>query len=70
MRNRFREGDELEILSPSDMFGKRFTVADLRDRAGARCSDAKLVQAEYRMACPYPLEKGDILRRRTNGMES
>lgn len=64
MRNRFREGETLEILSPGEFFGKEVVVKDLRDAAGEPCGDAKLVQATYSFACPYPLHEGDILRRR------
>lgn len=64
MRNRFREGDLLEVLSPGEYFGKTFTVGELRDPLGAPCEDAKLVQGKYTFACPFPLREGDILRRR------
>ena len=64
MRGRFYEGDVLEILSPSEQFRKAFTVADLKDGAGNSCTDAKRVQDIYSFACSYPLQKGDILRRR------
>ena len=64
MKNRFREGDVLEILSPSEQFGKSFTVADMRDSNGNPCADAKLVQGNYSFTCPYELRAGDILRRR------
>lgn len=64
MKNRFREGEVLEILSPSEQFGKSFIVADMRDSNGNPCADAKLVQEKYSFACPYELRAGDILRRR------
>lgn len=64
MRNRFREGEVLEILSPGPSFGKSFAVQDLRDSAGAPCADAKLVQEHYTCSCPFPLAAGDLLRRR------
>ncbi len=64
MRSRFRAGDRLELLTPSESFGKTVTVEDLRDGEGGPCGDAKLVQAVYSFACPYPLGEGDILRRR------
>lgn len=66
MRNRFYEGDELEILSPNDSFGKSVRVSDLRDRFGEPCTDAKRVQEHYSLLCPVPLCAGDILRRRTD----
>lgn len=64
MRNRFFEGDTLEILSPSAQHGKAFKVENLRDSAGESCTDAKLVQSAYTFDCPYPLHEGDILRRK------
>ncbi len=64
MRNRFFEGDVLEILSPSESFKKTVSVAELKDQAGESCSDAKRVQDIYSFACPYPVAAGDILRRR------
>ena len=64
MRNRFREGDVLEILSPSGTFGKSVHVADMQDEAGQPCPDASFVQGIYSFPCPYPLAEGDLLRRR------
>lgn len=64
MRNRFCEGERLEILSPSEQFGKAFEVKNLRNSSGEPCNDAKLVQGIYSFDCPYPLQAGDILRRR------
>ena len=64
MRNRFREGDVLEILSPNEHFGKQVCVKGLKDPAGEACLDAKLVQGRYSFECSYPLQKGDILRMR------
>ena len=64
MRNRFREGDVLEILSPSESFGKSVRVAEMQDEAGQPCPDASFVQGIYSFPCPYPLGEGDILRRR------
>jgi putative protease len=64
MRNRFKKGDVLEVLSPDENFGKTFVVEDLRDSKGAETDDAKLVQEHYTMSCPYALHKGDYLRRK------
>ena len=64
MRNRFYEGDELEILTPSTHFGHRVRVLNMRDAENNPCTDAKLVKGIYTFACPYPLQAGDILRRR------
>ena len=64
MRSRFREGDILEVLAPSEHFGKTVTVKNMRDSERNPCADAKLVQAAYTFDCPYQLHDGDILRRR------
>ncbi|MBR2646277.1 MAG: U32 family peptidase [Clostridia bacterium] len=64
MRNRFKKGDVLEVLSPTDTFGKAFTVTDIVDSKGESTDDAKLVQENYQINCPYVLQKGDYLRRK------
>ena len=45
-------------------FGKSFPVQDMFDGTGERSEDAKLVLGTYKIACPYRLAQGDILRRR------
>ena len=65
MRNRFHEGDMLEILSPNETFGKEIVVSGMKNPGGEPCLDAKLVQGLYSFDCPYPLQAGDILRRRS-----
>ena len=64
MRGRFKVGDTLEVLSPSENFGKSFTVAEAYKSDGERVDDCKLVQEKYKINCPYALSAGDILRRR------
>lgn len=63
MRNRFRKGDVLEVLSPSVFFKKHFTVEEFYNSAGEACDDGKLVQEIYKIRCPYPLSIGDYLRK-------
>ena len=63
MRNRFRSGETLEILSPDQSFGKRFTVGKIINCEGAGITDAKLVQERLKIEIPYPVSEGDILRR-------
>jgi len=62
MRNRFRKGDTLEILSSGDAFNKRFTVEKMTDASGNVVEDAKLVQQKLYVDCPYEVFAGDILR--------
>jgi putative protease len=64
MRGRFKSGDVLEVLSPTDNFLKSFTVGEVYDSNGERVEDCKRVQEKYKVACPYKLAEGDILRRR------
>ena len=65
MRNRFKQGDVLEVLSPDGNFQKTFTAEEIYDSSGARTEDAKLVQEVYKIKCPYALKEGDYLRRKT-----
>ena len=66
MRNRFKTGEELEVLSPDGNFRKRFTVGTIRIKDGEITQDAKLVQGIYTLKCPFPLKKGDYLRRKNS----
>lgn len=63
MRGRFKVGDELEILSPTDNFGKSFKV-EKAFADGEEVTDCKLVQKIYAISCPFALQSGDVLRRR------
>jgi putative protease len=65
MRNRFKKGDVLEILSPDENFGKTFTVDEVYDSKGENTEDCKLVQELYRIRCPYQVKHGDYLRRKS-----
>ena len=64
MRNRFKQGDILEVLSPDGNFKKSFAAEEIYDSQGERTDDAKRVQEIYKIKCPYSLKKGDYLRRR------
>ncbi|MBQ8322425.1 MAG: U32 family peptidase [Clostridia bacterium] len=64
MRNRFKEGDILEALAPDGNFKKSFRAEEIYASDGERTDDCKLVQAVYRIKCPYELKKGDYLRRK------
>jgi putative protease len=63
MRNRFKIGDELEILSPYENFNKKFIVESITDFNGNEVLDAKIVQQKLKIKVPYKLNQGDILRR-------
>ena len=64
MRGRFKVGDTLEVLSPTQNFGKSFAVESAVTSAGDTVSDCKLVQEHYTINCPFTLSAGDVLRRR------
>ena len=64
MRNRFKKGDLLEVLSPDDTFLKTFVAEEIYDSAGNVVDDGKLVQEKYRIKCPYVIEQGAYLRRK------
>ena len=63
MRNRFKVGERLEILSPDENNGKSFLVEEMYDSKGELAEDGKLVQEIYKIKCPFLVKKGDYLRR-------
>lgn len=63
MRNRFKTGDELEVLSPSDNHNARFIVQRMTDEEGNLIEDAKLVQQKIKLYAPVTLNMGDMLRK-------
>lgn len=62
MRNRFRVGDILEVLSPDGNFLKTITISKIIDSKDEEIDDAKRVQEIVTINCPYSLKVGDILR--------
>ena len=62
MRNRFKVGDRLEVLSPSESFNKIIKVEKLTDADGNAVQDAKLVQQKLKLFTDVPLRAGDMLR--------
>ncbi|MBE5750290.1 MAG: U32 family peptidase [Clostridiales bacterium] len=62
MRNRFKVGDKLEVLSPSDSFNKIIEVTRLENEKGEEVIDAKIVQQRLKLFTDVPLNAGDILR--------
>ena len=62
MRSRFKEGQRVEILSPSDAFGRKVEIKNLRDVNDLPVEDAKRVQQILKFDCPYRLLPNDILR--------
>lgn len=64
MRNRFKQGDVLEVLSPDKNFTKTFVAEEIYDAQSERTDDAKRVQEIYKIKCPYDVKAGDYLRRK------
>ena len=62
MRNRFKVGDMLEVLSPSTSFNQIITVDRMETLSGEVITDAKLVQQKIRLYTSVPLYAGDMLR--------
>lgn len=63
-RNRFKVGDELEILSPDENFNKKFIVNNMKNENGEQVLDACRVQEKLFIDTPYNLKVGDILRKK------
>lgn len=64
-RNRFSEGDELEILSPMyAKLNKMVKICDLKDEKGNAIPDAKFVQQKLFFKSSIELSRGDILRKK------
>lgn len=65
-RNRFKVGDELEVLSPSDCFNKIIKVTEMYDENNNLVEDASLVQQILNLKTDLNLKTGDILRKKEN----
>lgn len=65
MRNRFKVGDILEVLSPSESFNMQVEVVKMEDEKGNLIEDAKIVQQKIKLFTKIPLSAGDILRIKT-----
>lgn len=63
MRNRFKIGDKLEILSPNSYHNKVIDVNEMFDENFAQVEDAKKVQQILFIKTEIELSEGDILRK-------
>ena len=63
-RNKFVVGDTLEILSANEYSGKTFIVEYAKDDKGADVTVCNKVKQLLTINCPYPLQAGDILRKK------
>ena len=59
-RNRFKIGDELEILSPSENFLKKIKIEELFDEKGEKVEDALKVQQKLKLLLPVQIPSGMI----------
>jgi len=65
MRNRFKIGDELEVLSNQDKYwNKILKIDEMYDEKGNPINDAKLVQQKIYIKTDMHLTERDILRKR------
>lgn len=62
-RNRFKVGDVLEILSPSENFNKKIAVTELLNLEKEQVYDALKVQQRLYFKTDLNLKAGDILRK-------
>lgn len=63
MRNRFKKGDKLELLTPNDSFNSVILPVKITDEEGNDIEDAKIVQQKLRIYSDIKVSAGDILRR-------
>lgn len=63
MRNRFKKGDKLELLTPNDNFNSVILPVRITDEEGNDIEDVKIVQQKLRIYSDIKVSAGDILRR-------
>ena len=63
-RNRFKIGDELEVLSPTDTFNQVIVVEKMITENDEEIEDASLVQQTILLKTSLNLKEGDILRKK------
>ena len=65
-RNKFKKGDELEILSSNVSFNKKFTVEEIFDLDKTPLDEVKKIKQKVYIKCPFDLNEHDILRIKKN----
>lgn len=65
MRNKFKLGDELEVLSPNECFNKKILIEEIIDDDGNLLPDCHKVTQFVYIKTNLPLKKNDILRLKT-----
>lgn len=66
MRNRFRVGETLEVLSPNEVFNNQLKIEKMVDEKGSDVVDANQVQQKLYIYTNLKLSQGDILRKKVN----
>lgn len=66
LRNKFKVGDIIEILSNGDTFNKTITVEEIKDEKGDFLEEAKKVKQRLYIKTNLLLKKNDILRKKIN----
>lgn len=66
MRNRFKVGESLEVLSNNQNFNKIISVEKMTSENGEEIIDASLVQQKIYLYTNLNLQCGDILRKESN----
>ena len=66
MRNRFRKGDVLEVLSPGEYHNSRIVVGDMLDEDGNAIEDVMNVQQKVLIKSDLKLTPGDMLRKKND----
>lgn len=65
MRNRFKAGDCLEVLSPGPNHNKIVRIGKMTDTDGNEITDAQLVQQSLMIYSDIRLQPGDMLRKKS-----
>lgn len=63
-RNRFKVGEVLEVLSPTNTFNKQIEVTSMLNEKGEEVTDALGVQQKLYLKTKLKLSAGDILRKK------
>lgn len=64
MRNRFKVGDTLEIMSPGDAHNRQIVITRMKDEFGEDIYDANKVQQKVKIYTDIRLSPYDILRKK------
>lgn len=63
-RNKFKIGDEFEILSSTTSFNKKLVLTEIKDLKNNDVEEVKLIKERVYIRTDLPLKQGDILRKK------